>query len=304
MECVVKARKSFYEFDVNETVNGPSTLVRRHTLVRNDDHLWSILYGPILTIWRHRNLLRRTTLSEVRGLYAGSLLGLAWLVIGPLLLLSLYAAIYVVVFRIRPTGLTQADYVLYIFSGLVPFMAFTSSLINGTMSLSLNRQILLNTVFPAELVPLRAVLTNGASFIAGLGIVIVFDVLLGEFSVLSLIVPLFVVLQIMFVAGMVWILSLVTLVLRDVQQILTYVSLALLVASPIAYTPDMIPPSLAPLVWLNPLAYYVMCYQHVLVLDLLPPLPILSGAVLLAFVSFFGGYELFRRAKQIMFDYA
>ena len=260
--------------------------------------------GAIATIWRHRDLLWKTSLAELHGNYAGSLIGLAWLVLGPMVLLSLYASIYIVIFRVRPVALTQATYVLYIFSGLTPLLGFTGALAAGTMSLSANRQILLNTVFPAELIPLREVLTNSAALIVSLCLVCVLDAFVGRLSLLTLLVPALFVLQIMFVTGLVWILSLVNLVVRDVQMALNYVNLILLISSPIAYTPDMIPRALAPLVWLNPVAYFVMSYQRLIVMDALPSWHLLAGAVAFALASFFGGHYLFRRAKRVMVDYA
>jgi lipopolysaccharide transport system permease protein len=241
---------------------------------------------------------------ELRSLYAGSLLGLFWVVVGPIVLLSLYAVIYIFIFRIRPTTLSQGMYVLHIFSGLVPFMAFSASLFAGSTSLSLNKQVLLNTVFPAELVPLRAVLVNSVTIVSGLAVVCLLGAFLGQLSAWVLLLPLIIVLQVMFVAGLVWILSLANLVLRDIQPILTFVLLALLIATPIAYTPDMIPGGLAPIIWCNPLAYFVMSYQYALVLQTMPPIHIAAAALIAGVTSFGFGYWVFQRAKLVMFDYA
>jgi lipopolysaccharide transport system permease protein len=265
---------------------------------------WDWLVEPFRTVYRHRRLLLRTGRVELRSLYAGSLLGLLWVLLGPILLLSLYAAIYVFIFRIRPAELTQAAYVLYIFSGLVPFMAFSSSLMAGATSLSLNKQVLLNTVFPAELVPLRAVLVNSVSIVSGLLVVCAVDALLDKVAAWTLLLPVIIILQIMFVTGIAWILSLANLVVRDIQPLLTFVTLALLIATPIAYTPDMIPSTLAPLIWCNPLAYFVMSFQYVLVLNTMPPFQIAAAALVAAVTSFAFGHWVFQRAKQVMFDYA
>ena len=80
---------------------------------------------------------------------------------------------------------------------------------------------------------------------------------LGRGSWVLLLVPLFWILQILFVTGLAWVLSLASLVLRDVQQLLAFVMVALLIASPIAYTPEMAPGLLKLLVYVNPLSYFV-----------------------------------------------
>src|SRR5277367_6121779 len=94
---------------------------------------------PYILFWRHRQLLVDTVRQILRGRYAGSLLGSAWLVVGPLILLSLYALLYTVVFRIRPVGMDVSDYILYIFAGLVPFIAFGQALAAGSNSLATDR---------------------------------------------------------------------------------------------------------------------------------------------------------------------
>lgn len=261
------------------------------------------LFRPFRVVAAHRRLLAATILSELRGLYAGSLLGMIWITVGPLLLLALYATIYAVIFRFRPSDMTQAGYVLYICAGLMPFIAFATALGAGATSLSANKQVLLNTVFPAELIPLRVVLVNSTTVVVGLGVVVAIDAALDVTSPLTLLIPVLVLFQVLFVSGVVWILGLLNLIVRDVQQSLTFVVLALLVITPIAYTPSMVPALLAPVIYANPLAYYVVCYQHIVVLNELPPTGMLAGALLAGPLSFCGGYLLFRHAKQSFFDY-
>ena len=61
--------------------------------------------------------------------------------------------------------------------------------------------------------------------------------MLGKVAWTWLLVPVFLALMLLLLAGVVWVLSLVNLVFKDIQQLLSYVTIVLLVASPIAYTP-------------------------------------------------------------------
>ena len=70
--------------------------------------------------------------------------------------------------------------------------------------------------------------------------------------------------------GVNWILSLLNVVFRDIQNILTPVLMMMLIISPIAYTPEIVPDSLRPLILLNPFAYFVVAYQQVIVLGIYP----------------------------------
>lgn len=260
--------------------------------------------NPFKTILRHRDLLIRTIASEVRQKYAGSVAGMFWLLLSPLLLMTLYSIIYILIFRVRPVLLTQTEYVLYIFSGLIPFLGFAEALNSGSSSLSLNKSILLNTVFPAELVPLRAVLASQATTLVGLALVIAGAIVLGKLSPMILLVPVVLLLQVMFVTGIVWLLALMSLVFRDIQQILTFVTMALLIVSPIAYTPDMVPAAVKLVIYVNPLSYFVIGFHHLIVFGQLPPPYITIATFVLGISSFSLGFWVFQRAKSVFFDYA
>jgi homopolymeric O-antigen transport system permease protein len=259
--------------------------------------------APFQRLIRYREILAKTTFVEIRGLYANSVLGMAWAVLGPVLLLGLYSIIYVAVFRIQPGSLSVSAYLIYVFAGLVPTISFSTGLSAGTMSVSANRAVLLNTVFPSELLPLRAVLTHSAILPVGiLVIAVAAAALIGpRWSFVWL--PLAVLLQLMFVTGLVWVLSLLTLAFRDVQQLLQYVTVVLLIVTPIAYTPDMVPAQLKALMYLNPVYYFVALYQYPLVYGTLPPWHFVVAAIATACVSFCGGFALYQKVKTVFYDY-
>ena len=260
--------------------------------------------APFKLVVRYRVILGRTTWSELRSTYAGSILGMAWFFVGPIFLLTVYALIYAVVFRVRPLNMTVVEYVLYVFCGLVPFIAFATAMSQGALSLSANKQVLLNTVFPAELVPLRSVLVASASLPSGLLILLIGDYLFSELTLSFLLVPVVVVFQIMFLVGLSWLLSLLTLLVRDIQQILTYITMLLLVVTPIAYTPDMIPPQLTLLMYGNPVFYYVTSYQSLILLNKLPPVGVIVAGAAMSLMMFWGGFHVWRRARQVFYDFA
>ena len=103
--------------------------------------------------------------------------------------------------------------------------------------------------------------------------------------------------------GVSWVLSLVNVVLRDLQNLITLLLVLLMIASPIAYTPAMVPASLHWVLLVNPLAYYVVTYQRLLVLGELPD-PITAILLVVVSIGLFllGGY-FFARTKSVMIDY-
>jgi lipopolysaccharide transport system permease protein len=252
----------------------------------------------------YRTPLWRTTLSELRQRYAGSTIGLFWVALAPGLLLALYAVVFIYIYKIVPAGMDTTTYLVQLFAGLLPFLAFSDALLNGAGAVLNNRAVLLNTVYPAELVPLRAVLSGHA--VAVLGLVLVAGLALATGRPLRglLLLPVVMVLQVMFVCGVAWPLSLANLVLRDVQQILTFACTALMIVSPIAYAPDSAPGLLKLIVYLNPLSYFILACQSLLVTGSLPPLKIVLVMTALSFGAFLIGFRLFQRGKLAFWDYA
>lgn len=266
--------------------------------------MFNLAGSPFSAIWRNRVVLLRTTIGEIRNAYAGSLLGSAWVVLGQILMLAIYTLTYVVILRIRPSDMSVYEYILYVFCGLTSFLPFSAALTAGTLSLVSNRAVLLNTVFPAELIPFRSVLVASIGMPVGTIILFVADAVLGQFTWTSLLVPCVMVLQIMFVSGLVWILSLLALIFRDIQHLIYYGIMMLMVITPIAYTPSMVPPGLGFLIYVNPLSYFVISFQYLIMLNTLPTPSILFSMVFLSVATFLVGFFLCRRAKGAFYDYA
>lgn len=251
----------------------------------------------------HHRLLLRTARSELRSRYAGSILGIFWAVLGPWALLILYSVIYVFVFQIKVEGLTAAEYVFFVFSGLVPFFMTGESVTQGVSSVINNRAVLENTVFPIDLAPPKAVLMGQTAMIAGMPIVIIGSIAIGNGSWTMLLLPVLWGLHLLALSGLVWCLSLLNVVFRDLQNLIAVVLMALLIASPFAYTPDMVPEMLQPIIFFNPFAYYVMAYQDLLIFGRVPPVFNVVFLVVFSVGLFVLGSWFFSRAKRVIVDY-
>lgn len=258
---------------------------------------------PLAFLLEHRAVLSHSVAAELRYRTAGTSFGLLWLMFGPILLLLVYSMVYLVIFRVQPQGMTNLQYVVYLFCGLVPFIGISEGVTSGLMSLSTNATLLRSTVFPAALLPARAVFASQTGFIIGLSLLVIVAVFVGKPSVWWLLLPVIVALQVMWLIGVAWILSVVNLVFRDLQQLVAYALTLLMVLSPIAYTLDMLPGWLRPVVWFNPVAHFVLVYQRILMLGESPSVLLASAIVVSSFLVFAAGFFVFSRAKQVVGDY-
>ncbi len=254
-------------------------------------------------IWSHRRLLARVTRGELGARYAGSVLGPLWAVIAPALILAVYAVVYMFIFRVRVVTLDSAGYVLYVFAGLVPYLACAEAVSTGVSSVITNKSVLNNTVFPIDLAPVKAVLLAQTTMATGLVITIGGVLLTRRAHWTLLLVPVVWLLLIMSVMGINWIISLLNVVFRDLQNLVTALLMVMLIVSPIAYTASMVPDSLRGIILINPFAYFVIAFQELIVLGQSPTT--LQWIVLVAMsLAFFaiGGW-FFTRTKPVLVDY-
>ena len=257
--------------------------------------------------WRflltHRRQLWRTTRTEVHARYAGSLLGTSWIVLAPVLLLAIYGVVYLAIYGVDVEGMSSAEYMLYIFAGLVPYLTTAEALTQGANSIASNRALLMNTVFPIDLAPVRAVLTALPIAIAGFAIILVGAAATGTLHWTAALLPVVLALQVLALIGLNWFLSLVAVVARDVLYVITVVLVMLLVLSPIAYTPSMVPSEWRFVLAINPFAWFVLAYQELLVLGTVPRSLLWLGIAVAGIGLFAAGDRFFSWGKRVAMDY-
>jgi lipopolysaccharide transport system permease protein len=260
------------------------------------------LFSAIGLLYRQRGLLWATTEQAMRAKFTANVLGAAWLVLYPLVFLSMYALVFIHILGVRVPGLGTMDYVLVIFCGLVPFLAFSEAFGVGTPSIIANRGLLRNTLFPIELVVARDVIVGHATMGLGMLLVWIAVVLSGELHWSHLLVPVIYLVQILMVVGLVWISATVCVFFRDLQQAIPIVTLFLMLVSPIGYTDAMVPEDLKPILHINPLAWLMRLYRACL-LEGTVPLDDLIVFGLFSMLLLSLGYMLISRLKPLFSDY-
>lgn len=270
--------------------------------------------NPLSALVRGTTLMTRTLLANARLLvsitrvelskkYAGSVLGPLWLVLQPALLLSVYMFVYLVVFKMRFPGFSSFDYLLYVFTGLVPYMGTIEAISSGAVSIKQNIHLVKNVMLPIELVPVRAVLVASATQAVGLAVVLVLAAINGSLSAHLLWLPLVWALQLIALFGIVWIISSIAVALPDISYFISLFLFLLMWVSPIGFTADMVPANLAAILYLNPVYYLLEMYRDSILFGRWPPVE--SAAIYLGFsiVTFAVGATFFRAFRSVLLDY-
>ncbi len=212
-------------------------------------------------LYQHRNILFVTSKNELERRYSGTFFGSVWIVIYPLLFLSVYLFVYMVVFRVRFPGFSELDYVLYVFSGLVPYIAFMEAFQSGAQSVKQNLHLIKNVLLPIELIPARTVIVAITTSMAGLGLVFFLAALNGSLSVNLVMLPIAVFLQVMFLLGLAYLMAPLGLFFPDTNHFTGIVTLFLVFVSPIGFKPDMVPARASFIVDFNPIHYFMSPFR-------------------------------------------
>ncbi|WP_394978787.1 ABC transporter permease [Candidatus Allofournierella excrementavium] len=260
------------------------------------------MFQSFLMLWKHRKMLRATTISDIRSKYAGSVLGMFWLILYPVLMLTAYSIVYVFILRLRLDQISTPEYVMLIFAGLIPFLGFSEGLASSVVSVTANSSLVKNTLYPIEIIPVKAVFCSQCTEVVGMALLVIALAIAGNLSWWALLVIVIWFFQVMFGIGVGWIISALNVVLRDMQSLIGIMTMFLMMVSPIAYTPDMIPDGLRPLLKLNPLYYFITAYQDCLLYQRYPMQNVLPILVIFSIATFLIGYWFFEKMKQLFDD--
>ena len=255
-------------------------------------------------LWQRRKAVWASIGHEFANRYSGSLLGLFWIVLFPLLFLSIYVVVYSLVFRVRLPGGGVFDYVLYVFTGLVPYLAMMEAANLSAVAVRSNLSAIRSGLVPIEIVPARIAGVAIVSMSVGLVLVVVTSVWIERISLNVLLLPAVLFFHAALFVGTACILSVLGALVRDVAYVVNLASLMLLFLSPIAYTGAMLPPGLWFLRDLTPFYYVIEAYRTALFNDSpVDWLPLLIFAVL-SVLTLIAGAAILRRFKGIATDNA
>lgn len=198
-------------------------------------------FTSLKTLWDHREIMYTLAERDYRVQYKQAALGFAWAVLTPVATL----VIFVVVFsRLKTAFPTQGiPYPLYAFIGILCWSFFAGTLGNGGGSLLANKALLAKTQFPRECFPLETMLVQALNTVVSWVPLALLFVIFGRApSIATVWVPLFMLIEVVFAAGITLAVASMIIQMRDLQQVLPIIiSLGIFVTPviwPFSYVPN------------------------------------------------------------------
>ena len=254
-------------------------------------------------LFAHSFLLRELVRRDFHGRYAGSMLGFLWSFVQPLWQLLLFSFVFSVVLRISPVGERTGRFWVFLFCGLLPWIAVQEGVMRGATALTDNASLVKKLRFPAEILVLSVVL--GALLHEAIAAIVFLAVLaaIGELSPaglpwLLLALPL----QLMLTCGLGLALASVHVFFRDTAQMLGMALTGWFYLTPIVYPEALVPARLQSLMALNPLTGLVALYRAAVLGGGPPSLAAIALATVLCAALLGIGWLLFRRLQPAFAD--
>lgn len=209
-----------------------------------------------MLLWKQRSLLLTLTERDLVARYRGSLLGMGWSLLNPLLMLAIYLFMFGIVFAPRHGGAPAdlADFSLKLFAGLLIHGLFAECLSRAPSLIVSQPSYVKKIVFPLEILPLVAVGAASVAYWIGMAILLFFCVVFGKSLGAGLwLLPLTWLPLLLLCCGTTWLLAALAVFLRDIGQLTGFLASVLMFLSPIFYTTDSVPKLFRPLLQWNPL---------------------------------------------------
>ena len=225
------------------------------------------------SLWRHRELVWQLSKREVVGRYRGSVLGLFWSFLHPLVMLSIYTFVFGVVFQARwqePVD-DRLGFAMVLFSGLIVYSLFAECVNRAPGLILANQRYVRKVPFPLEILPW--VTMASALFHAGLSLLVLLavrELTAAAVPWTALALPVIVLPLVFLTMALSWFLASCGVFLRDTAPTVGLVTTGLLFASPVFYPASALPEAYRPVLWLNPLTPIIEQFRDALFWGRLP----------------------------------
>lgn len=218
-------------------------------------------------LWQGRRLLWVMTRREIEARHAGTAVGVLWSYIQPLLTVAAFYLVFDVVFAMRMGGAEGArshGAGMFLIVGMLPWMAFSDAVSRGMNSLLEAGSMLQKNPLPPVLFPMRSVLASSLVFGPLMVLVAMLYVVANGGARAALALPVLWLGQLLLSAALAYALAILTAALRDVAQVVAFMLSVGVYLSPILFPVTMFPEGWRWVLWLNPMACYVVAYQSVM----------------------------------------
>lgn len=282
------------------TLAPPAADDRSVRVIRPTRSLVQILSAGLTELWSHKSLFLEMTLLRLKVRYKQSLLGWTWAVLPSLVLMITYTLIFS-----KLIGLKGGDlpYALFIFSGLIPWTFFSTSVSTATAGIVTHRYLVTRVAFPREIIPLSYVAAALVDLGIGMAMLAAMMYYFGFSPTLNTLYAIPVIgMLIIFSVAVALCCSSFQARFRDIGVAMPLLLQVLMFTTPVVYSSAAIPQSVKAIYFANPLAILIEAFRQAAASGVSPDVSemIFCGTVSIVCLVF--SYILFKRLDATLPD--
>jgi ABC-type polysaccharide/polyol phosphate export permease len=247
-------------------------------------------------LYKYRELLKTSVKKEIRGKYKGSVLGVLWSFINPLLQVLVYAIVFP--YMLRSTG---DDYIIYLVTGIIPWTYFSTVINECVTCVKMNAGIIKKVYFPREILPISAAISGIINFFISCIIILVFCFIWNVgFSWHLVFVPILALIEGMLALGIGMALGAMTAYVQDLEYIVNFVLMMAFYGSPIVYQLNMFSSNsfLSQLIIMNPMTRIMNGYRGAFLYHTAPGFREMLILFAIALIVLCLGYMIFKKLEK------
>lgn len=249
----------------------------------------------IKELWHYREMIISLVKRDLKGRYKGSAMGFLWTMINPLLQLAVYTFVFSV---IMPSGVER--FYLFLFVALVPWLFFSTCLSTGTTVIFAQQEMVKKIYFPRQILPISFTISQFVNMLLSfvvIFIVLIFSGIKFNFKALACL-PIIMLVQFILCLGITFVVSALTVYLRDLEYILSIISMAWMYLTPILYPIENVPEAYRGICYINPMTSIIVAYRDILYSSKVPEMGTLVIAVFMGILLLAIGLVSFEHLQR------
>jgi lipopolysaccharide transport system permease protein len=252
---------------------------------------------PFQTIWRNLGLIRSMVRRDILGRYRGSFGGAFWTIINPLLLMLTYFFVFGVV--LNDPQASRTEFALTFLAGMLPWLAFSEAVGRSPGVILEHRNFVKKLVFAVETLPVNLVAAGLVTELFAVALYCGFLLAIRHAVPGSIVwLPLLLIPQLLFTAGISWFLAALGVFVRDLGQIIGFILTLWFFLTPICYPESKFHGVQAEIMAKNPIYTLVHGYRTILLQNHAPDFGPLWKFWLLAIAVFLVGHAWFYKLRK------
>jgi len=258
----------------------------------------------IKSIFFNRELLKSLVIRELANRYRATNLGLIWIIINPLLMLSIYTFVFGFIFKSKWRGDSSVlDFVSMMYCGLIVYGLFSETISKSVDAIVNNPNYVKKVIFPLELLPVCNLLTALFSSLISFCFLLILIVVDQHHISMTVFFAPFVILPVAFYAiGFGWFVAALGVFFRDLNQFTGVLLTILMFLSPVFYSSSQAPAFAQHLMTFNPLTYSIEALRDVAVNGLGVSITVWSAHMCFALLIALGGFSFFQLTRPAFAD--